>query len=166
MSGEPHLLPVEVDAAPDLQASKEEEEDDYDDEYFSSYTDVNVHKLMLKDAPRTEAYRNFIEKNQHLIKGKIVVDVGAGTGILSLFAAKAGAKHVSSIIPSYIRNQYLNNKFLLCIIQKKKTNFSILKCSLSFMLFYSLYCYNDKSAENMLIANFYFHRYMQLKAVR
>ena len=49
---------------------------------------------MLKDAPRTEAYKSFIEKNASAIKDKIVIDVGAGTGILSLFAAKAGAKQV------------------------------------------------------------------------
>lgn len=57
------------------------------DDYFISYGDLSVHELMLKDRPRTQAYRKFIEANLHLVKDKIVMDVGAGTGILSLFAA-------------------------------------------------------------------------------
>ena len=64
------------------------------DAYFNSYEDLSVHELMLKDKPRTLAYKTFMEKNAALFKDKIVVDVGAGSGILSLFAAKAGAKKV------------------------------------------------------------------------
>lgn len=64
------------------------------DAYFSSYDDLNVHELMLKDKPRTLAYRDFLEKNRNFIEGKVVMDVGAGTGILSMFAAKFGARKV------------------------------------------------------------------------
>ena len=52
---------------------------------------------MLKDSVRTGSYRNAIIQNPHLFKDKVVLDVGCGTGILSMFAAKAGAKHVVGV---------------------------------------------------------------------
>lgn len=52
---------------------------------------------MLKDQVRTLTYRNAMYHNKHLFKGKIVLDVGCGTGILSMFAARAGAKHVYGV---------------------------------------------------------------------
>jgi len=42
-------------------------------------------------------YRNSIISNTHLFKDKVVLDVGCGTGIMSMFAAKAGAKKVYGI---------------------------------------------------------------------
>ena len=66
-------------------------------EYFRSYGGIDVHTLMLKDKPRTLAYKKFIEENSDEFKDKVVLDVGAGTGILSLFAARAGAKRVFAV---------------------------------------------------------------------
>ena len=43
---------------------------------------------------RTEAYRRAIMANKAAISGKAVLDVGCGTGILSIFAAEAGAAQV------------------------------------------------------------------------
>ena len=50
---------------------------------------------MLKDKVRTLAYRDSMLKNKHLFRGKIVLDVGCGTGILSMFASQAGARCVA-----------------------------------------------------------------------
>jgi len=52
---------------------------------------------MLKDEVRTLTYRNSIYHNKHLFKGKVVLDVGCGTGILCMFAAKAGAAKVIGV---------------------------------------------------------------------
>ncbi|KAL8234824.1 hypothetical protein R6Q59_020924 [Mikania micrantha] len=67
------------------------------DYYFDSYSHFGIHEEMLKDVVRTKTYQNVIYRNTFLFKDKIVLDVGAGTGILSLFCAKAGAKHVYAV---------------------------------------------------------------------
>ncbi len=46
---------------------------------------------------RTNAYRIALESNPSLLKGATVLDVGCGTGILSLFARRAGASRVIGI---------------------------------------------------------------------
>ncbi|RMC07554.1 hypothetical protein DUI87_17028 [Hirundo rustica rustica] len=67
------------------------------DYYFDSYAHFGIHEEMLKDEVRTLTYRNSMYHNKHVFKDKIVLDVGSGTGILSMFAAKAGAKKVYGI---------------------------------------------------------------------
>jgi histone-arginine methyltransferase CARM1 len=49
---------------------------------------------MLVDDQRTGAYHRGITHNRSDFEGKTVLDVGAGTGILSIFAAQAGARKV------------------------------------------------------------------------
>lgn len=75
------------------------------DYYFDSYSHYGIHEEMLKDEVRTRTYQNAIMNNQHLFKDKIVLDVGCGTGILSMFCAQAGAKHVYGIDCSSIIDQ-------------------------------------------------------------
>ena len=72
---------------------------------------------MLKDSVRTGSYRNAIVNNPHLFKDKVVLDVGCGTGILSMFAAKAGAKHVVGVRCSsaYTYEQKLTTFCPMCI---------------------------------------------------
>ncbi|CAH0059663.1 unnamed protein product [Clonostachys solani] len=70
--------------------------------YFKSYDHHGIHEEMLKDEVRTKSYMQAIIQNKHIFKDKVVLDVGCGTAILSMFAAKAGAKHVIGVDMSTI----------------------------------------------------------------
>ncbi|KUL91746.1 hypothetical protein ZTR_01120 [Talaromyces verruculosus] len=70
--------------------------------YFTSYDHHGIHEEMLKDDVRTRSYRDAIYQNKHIFKDKVVLDVGCGTGILSMFAVRAGAKHVIGVDMSSI----------------------------------------------------------------
>ena len=59
------------------------------------YDDISVHRRMVADSVRTEAFRASIAATVQ--PGDVVADVGAGSGILSLFAAQAGAARVYGI---------------------------------------------------------------------
>lgn len=72
-------------------------------------TQSEIHEIMLKDTIRTDAYRNFIYDNKNLFEGKIVLDVGCGTGILSMFCAQAGAAKVLAVDNSEIINKAREN---------------------------------------------------------
>ncbi|XP_010279485.1 PREDICTED: probable protein arginine N-methyltransferase 6 isoform X2 [Nelumbo nucifera] len=78
---------------------------EFDMAYFQSYSHVGIHEEMIKDRVRTETYRAAILQHQSSIAGKVVVDVGCGTGILSIFCALAGAKRVYAVDASEIAVQ-------------------------------------------------------------
>ncbi|XP_023176144.2 protein arginine N-methyltransferase 1 [Drosophila hydei] len=73
-----------------------------DKEYFNSYSHFGIHHEMLSDTVRTSSYRSALMENQTYLNGKSVLDVGCGTGILSIFASQAGAKNVVGIDNSEI----------------------------------------------------------------
>lgn len=78
---------------------------EHDAAYFSSYAHVGIHEEMIKDRVRTETYRAAILQHRNAIQGKVVVDVGCGTGILSIFCALAGARKVYAVDASDIAVQ-------------------------------------------------------------
>ncbi|KAL3829819.1 hypothetical protein ACJIZ3_018621 [Penstemon smallii] len=65
--------------------------------YFGAYSSFGIHRDMISDKVRTDAYRQALLENPSLLKSAVVMDVGCGTGILSLFAAQAGASRVFAV---------------------------------------------------------------------
>ncbi|EPQ54848.1 protein arginine N-methyltransferase [Gloeophyllum trabeum ATCC 11539] len=78
---------------------------DDDSHYFESYGENDIHAVMIQDKVRTATYASFIMGSPALFKDAVVLDVGCGTGILSLFAARAGAKRVFAVDASKIANK-------------------------------------------------------------
>ncbi|XP_020799207.1 protein arginine N-methyltransferase 1 [Drosophila serrata] len=69
--------------------------------YFQLYSRLEVQEWLLKDSVRNKAYREAILHNKSF-KNKVVLEVGCGLGMLSIFAAKAGASRVIAVDGSSI----------------------------------------------------------------
>ncbi|ENN80587.1 hypothetical protein HUJ04_009838 [Dendroctonus ponderosae] len=104
-------------------------------DYFSSYSHYGIHHEMLNDKRRTESYRDAILNNPGCIQGKVVLDLGCGTGILSMFCAKAGAKTVLGVDQSevvykamdIVRENSLQDRVQLIKGQLEKTELPVEK---------------------------------------
>ncbi|KAL6079048.1 class I-like SAM-binding methyltransferase superfamily [Balamuthia mandrillaris] len=85
--------------AEDLQRYAEEQGFDpwEDEQYFGSYADLQLQEGMTKDKPRSEGYLQAMLQHPSDFVNKVVLDVGCGTGLLSFFAARAGAKKVYAV---------------------------------------------------------------------
>lgn len=67
---------------------------DYNNPQGAGSLSLSYHYEMLSDARRIEP---FLRAIQRVCNGKIVLESGTGTGILSILAARAGAKHVYAV---------------------------------------------------------------------
>ncbi|KAG7088874.1 hypothetical protein E1B28_012824 [Marasmius oreades] len=92
-----------IEAAPDAPAAESAPKTrDDDSHYFESYGANDIHAVMIQDLVRTSTYARYILQTPTIFEGATVLDVGCGTGILSLFAARAGAKKVIAVDASDI----------------------------------------------------------------
>ncbi|CAE6434378.1 unnamed protein product [Rhizoctonia solani] len=93
--------PQEMVASTSSEVAPTKPRDD-DTHYFDSYSYNEIHAVMIQDSVRTSSYATFILSNPQIFKDAVVMDVGCGSGILSMFAARAGARKVFAIEASGI----------------------------------------------------------------
>ncbi|XBW35783.1 hypothetical protein QEN19_001355 [Hanseniaspora menglaensis] len=92
----------------------------FDQHYFNSYSHYSIHQEMLQDSVRTKSYLDAIVNNKDYFKDKVVMDIGTGSGILSMFISKyTDCKHIIAVDASpviymaekiYKRNNLDENK--------------------------------------------------------
>ncbi|CAL8110241.1 unnamed protein product [Orchesella dallaii] len=102
-------IPVESDAANfQIQITKglkgnessvfaERTEDSSALQYFQFYGYLSQQQNMMQDYIRTATYQKAILLNSKDFQDKVILDVGAGSGILSFFACQAGARKVYAV---------------------------------------------------------------------
>jgi len=95
----PHLRSPMDDgnSAPAKKQSLKQDDLTSIDFYNDFSSSIRGQMSKLRDRAKVEAFKEAIDRVKHLVRGKVVLDVGSGVGILSLLAAKAGAKMVYAL---------------------------------------------------------------------
>lgn len=88
---------TKVKSGKDVSVFSVRTEDSSATQYFQFYGYLSQQQNMLQDFVRTYTYQRAILCNLDDFRDKIVLDVGAGSGILSFFAAQAGARRVYAV---------------------------------------------------------------------
>ena len=73
--------------------------------YFCTYGYLYHQKDMLEDQNRMTAYSDAVRLNPESFRGKVVLDVGTGSGVLAMWAAQAGAKKVYAVEATHMAVQ-------------------------------------------------------------
>lgn len=95
MSGMANAIEME-DTSPIMQGNEADKAADFAN-YFCSYAYLYHQKQMLMDHVRMKAYHSAIVANRASFEGKVVLDVGTGSGVLAIWAAQAGASKVFAV---------------------------------------------------------------------
>ena len=109
LDNEPALTKRVVDSELNIKSVSANRNEKEDSGYAGSYAHFGIHHEMLSDQVRTQSYRNAVCYNASCLQEKLVLDLGCGTGILSMFCAKlGGAQHVVGVDMSDIAHQAMD----------------------------------------------------------
>ncbi|XP_018006811.1 histone-arginine methyltransferase CARMER isoform X2 [Hyalella azteca] len=92
-----HEIIYKVKVGKEASVFNERTDDSSATQYFQFYSYLSQQQNMMQDYIRTGTYQQAILSNMSDFKDCIVLDVGAGSGILSFFAVQAGAKMVYAV---------------------------------------------------------------------
>jgi len=102
-----------------ISVFKQRTEDSSATQYFQFYGYLSQQQNMMQDFVRTSTYQRAILSNLSDFRDKVILDVGAGSGILSFFAQQAGAKRVYAVegssIAKHAESLVKHNKVDACI---------------------------------------------------
>lgn len=95
-----------VDSGGPAYAGSSLHHDTYENQrYFEEYGKFGIHIDMLRDKERMTSYHRAIMSNPEDFSGKVVLDVGSGTGVLACWCARAGARKVYAVEASNMAEQ-------------------------------------------------------------
>lgn len=138
--------------------------------FKGKYNTLTSHRQMIQDQYRTFSYKNAIEET--IQTGDIVVDYGAGSGILSIIAARAGAKKVYAIERNRFTAKFLehnvrinNLSHIIEIFYGDATEFTVQNSSIDINVVISE-CIGDHLFENKMVYEFlYLSQFYSPRAV-